>query len=472
MAGCGLSLLGLGMRGQTASAAAPDHAHAGACLIMPFTGRAAQPGLFWLGESFAVGLRQTLRGAAVSVLGRREMHRAFNREGIPDAPTLSHATLMSVAANVDARWLVVGRYQYQAGKLGAQADLIDLRRERMHRFQVAPQALDRLQWTQARLSWKLLTYIRQRGPAPAHGFADFWRRQPPLALPAYESYVRGLLASSARLRLQYFRAAARLQPGYDAANYRLGLWHFHRDQFQGALRWLPRVRPRDAHYWRAQFASGYAALALGQKLRAAEFFREIAAVLPLPEVLNDWALSASRLGQPAAGALLARAQGAAGGYAGTRQKIWANLAGYACRRNQPAQALLWLDKLADATTGPADTAAHAHWQTLMRQLSQSSAPAGAGPQALAPRMEQPSRRFPLRRFQQMETVMAEFAIAKARALPAAAQASRLLAQARQLRRAGALAGARREYQYVLQLPGVSPEDAVQAKAGLQKMRQP
>ncbi len=441
-------------------------------MIMPFTGRAARPGLFWLGESFAVGLRQSLRGSAISVLGRREMHRAFNREGIPDVPTLSHATLMSVAANVDARWLVVGRYRYQSRKLSVQADLIDLQRARLHRFQVAPQALDRLQWTQARLGWKILNYIRHRGAGRPRPFAAFWRSQPPLALPAFESYVRGLLSSSARLRLQYFRSAARLQPGYDAAIYRLGLWHFHRDQFQGALRWLPRVRPRDPHYWRAQFASGFAALALGQNLRAAEFFREIAAVLPLPEVLNDWALAASRLGQPSAEALFSRARGAAGGYAGTRQKIWANLAGYACRRNQPAQALIWLRKLAEASSSPADHSRLVHWQDLIRQLSQSPAPSGAVLQSLAPRIEQPSRQFPLRRFQQMETVMSEFAIANGRALPAAVQAARLLAQARQLRRAGALAGARREYQYVLHLPGISPAEAAQAAAGLQKMHHP
>ncbi len=438
-------------------------------MVMPFTGRAARPGLFWLGESFAVGLRQALRGSAVSVLGRREMHRAFNREGIPDVPTLSHATLMSVAANVDARWLVVGRYRYQARKLSVQADLIDLRRERLHRFQIAPQALDRLQWAQARLSWKILAFIRHRNTVKPQAFADFWRREPPVALPAFESYVRGLLASSARLRLQYFRAAAHLQPGYDAAIYRLGLWHFHRNQFQGALRWLPRVRPRDPHYWRAQFACGFAALALGQNLRAAEFFREIAAVLPLPEVLNDWALAASRLGEPGAADLFARARGAAGADAGTRQKIRANLAGYACRRDQPAEALIWLRKLADGPTPPSGDAMQAHWQKLIQQLTQTPAPSSAGLQALAGQIEEPSRRFPLRRFQQMETVMSEFAIAKARALPAAAQAARLLAQARQLRRAGALAGARREYQYVLHLPGVSPADAAQATAGLKQM---
>ncbi len=428
--------------GPTVAAPAPPSTGRALCLVLPFQDLSADPNLEWIGESFAESLGQSLEGGELEVLTRQQRQSAFDREGIPMAPTLSRATLMQVADNVDARWLILGSYAYNAAaqQLTARAELIDLQQEHLWRFQVQPSPLVRLQWVQARLSWKLR---RRMQPDWKPAFLNFWYSQPPVALPAYENYIRGLLASLPAQRMEYFRAAARIQPDYAPAIYRLGRGYLENGDAATALRWLTRLRRRDPHYWRAQFLAGRAALALGENLRAALFFRTIAASLPLPEVLNNWALAEARLGHPLAAQLYQRGLQQTGPKSPGAERLEINLAAYECRQGHAAAAEQWLRRAHDAA--PAEEQAK-----LLRWIAQIQSSAGDA-KALAAKMEAPSENFPANRFRQMAAALVDFARRKAGRLARARRLALYLQQGANLLRAGALEGAARDYRAALAL---------------------
>ncbi len=440
-------------RMPSAPPAAPSVPAAGSlCMIIPFQDRAANPSLEWIGESFAENLAQTIAGDRVEILSRRQRQAAFDREGIPMLPTLSRATLIQVADNVDARWLILGAYDYNDGHLTARADLIDLRREHLWRLAAQPVPLDHLQWLQARLGWKLRRWI---DPHWNSSFEQFWRRQPPVALPAFESYIRGLMTSRPQQQLYYFRAAAHIQPGYALAIYQLGRWYLINGDAAASLRWLTRLRQNDPHYWRAQFLAGRAALALGQNLRAALFLQRIATLLPLPEVLNNWGLAEARRSNPMAEQIFRRGLEQTGLDTAAAVPLEINLAADECRRGQIARALRWLRHARDQAPFPEKTKL-SQW---IYELQKS--PAGPQP-ALAAQMETPSQHFPANRFRQLAAALVAFAEQKASRLARARQVQLYLRQGNSLLRAGALDGAERDYRAALALD----EQAAGAHAGL------
>lgn len=476
LAGCGLLAASLGALPPTAQSAPPT-SHAGArpakpatqpakpatqpqtaalaaqlCLIPPFEDRATNASLEWISEAFAEGLGQDLNGGELEVMSRKQRRAAFNRAGLPMLATLSRATLLQLGENVDARWLVLGAYGYTGKRLSVQADLIDLRQEHLWRMRVRPAPLDQLEWLQARLAWKLR---RRMQPGWRSSFAAFWHRQPPVALSAYESYIRGRLASRPEQRRYYFRAATRLQPDYPPAMYQLGRWYLENQDPATALLWLTRLRRDDPHYWRAQFLAGSAALRLGQNLRAALFFRRIAGILPMPEVLNNWALAESRQGSAQAEQIFRRGLQQADPHSHSAAQLETNLAAYECRRGRVAEAARWLRRARDASS-PDQRAQRAQWLSEVRKLAEAPHP------RLAASMETPSRHFPANRFRQMAAAMVTFEAQKAQRLARTRRLRLYVQQGNGLLRAGALAGALRDFRAALALDG----DDAAAHAGL------
>ena len=420
-------------------------------LILPFNNRSGDLNLDWIGESFVQALSDTLRGAGVPVVNAQERAIAFNQEGVPDLSTLSQATLIQVAAKAHAGWLILGRFDYVHGQFRARATIFNLRRQHLIRIHARRGRLAQLETIQARLAWHVLRVLAPKTTVTAAQVLA-QRQQVPLA--AYERYIRALLATEPAVRHKFLVAAVHLDPDYSQAVYRLGLWYWHNDDYRTALLWLPQVDTRDPNYPRALFLAARCAYRLGRYARAAELSQRLAALWPLPQVLNNWALAESRLGRKDALALLDRARHAAGADGAVRALLAANSAAVACELGNRAQAI----RMAQAAAPRAGT-------PLASLRSQLQAPGAACPNATARALEQPARSLPLGKFRRMEATVERSNLAKAADMPPSQRLAFHLRQGRRLLRQGALDAARQEFLAALAL---APRNAA-AHVGLAEL---
>ncbi len=435
----------------TGIAQAPPTPASPQVLILPFNNRSGDLNLDWIGESFVQALSDTLGDAGMPVLNAQERATAFNQEGVPDLSTLSQATLMQVAEKAHAGWLILGRFDYVHGQFRARATIFDLRRQHLVRVHSRPGGLAQLETIQARLAWRVLRVLAPNTTVTAAQVLA-QRQQVPLA--AYERYIRALLATEPAVRHKFLVAAVHLDPDYSQAVYRLGLWYWHNDDYRTALLWLPQVDTRDPNYPRALFLAAHCAYRLGRYARAAELSQRLAALWPLPQVLNNWALAEARLGRQDALAILDRARHSAGAEGAIRSRLAANSAAVACELGNRTLAISMAQAAAPAAGTP-----------LASLRTQLQAPAAACPNATARALEQPARSLPLGRFRRMEATVERSNLAKAARMPPSQRLAFHLRQGRRLLRQSALDAAQQEFLAALVL---DPRDAA-AHVGLAEL---
>ena len=202
-------LIGLGLALGLASPALGQ-----GLLVVPFELDRFDARVGWLGEGTAVGVTAALQARGVPVVTRASRLEALERLQLPAAATLTRATLLKVADLVGAGRVVVGRVAEHEGLVTLSARVIDV--------EVA--ALKDLPAASAPAA-SLFEAFERVADALAERPATVSGRPPPIApsVPAFESYVRALVATASDAQERLLKQALSLAPAY--ADAREGLWH-------------------------------------------------------------------------------------------------------------------------------------------------------------------------------------------------------------------------------------------------------
>jgi tetratricopeptide (TPR) repeat protein len=237
-----------------ASAQSPAPAP-GRSLVLPFENAGREPRVFWLGEGSAVLLTDDLAALGVPAVSREERRRGFDRLGVAAVTALSHATAIRVGQAAGASRVVIGGFELSMGELTvrARAILIDSGR-------IGPEIAER--GPLADIFGIYARVARRLAPDSRVSLEDMERGHPPL--PAFELYVKGLLAEAPAARLSFLSQVLRLAPAFQQA--RLALWRAHTDQneHQRALT-VARQVPADHRLARsAQFLASISLLELSR----------------------------------------------------------------------------------------------------------------------------------------------------------------------------------------------------------------
>lgn len=257
------------------------------CALVPFENRSGDPNLNWIGESFVVALTEAMGGTEVTVLNRAEWARALALAGAPAGEDLSHATLIRIAEGADARWLVVGWFNYDGEQLQAEASVIDLQQEHLATLAPVTGTLQDLETMQEQLGWGLRQQL-----APGTGKA---RAAAALPLVAYENYVRSLMATNPVTRLMDLKVAAHFAPSDPRIQLQLGEAYMESGDNPSAYRTLTAIKAEADQYVKAQFEAGLAAFKMQDYPQAAASFGVVAQRLPLPAVQADLALAKAQM---------------------------------------------------------------------------------------------------------------------------------------------------------------------------------
>ena len=98
----------------------------GRILVMPFENAGREGRMVWLTEASAVLLADDLNALGAGAFTREERREAFERLQVPEAATLTDATVIRIAQLIGASDVIVGSLQEENGVLVVHARSIAL----------------------------------------------------------------------------------------------------------------------------------------------------------------------------------------------------------------------------------------------------------------------------------------------------------------------------------------------------------
>jgi tetratricopeptide (TPR) repeat protein len=141
------------------------------------------------------------------------------------------------------------------------------------------------------LAWQV---ARKMDPKFAVAQRTFLAAGGGVSLSAFENYIRGISAGTPDERLKRLEAAVTTAPNFTPAVLALGKEQYTDRQYEEAAATLAKVPANDRVALEAGFYRGLARFNIARYAEAQNAFAFVASRLPLPEVVNDEGVAASR----------------------------------------------------------------------------------------------------------------------------------------------------------------------------------
>ncbi len=284
----------------------------GVYLVFPFENAGASPRLSWLSEGLEELTIQALSAGGQQVYSHAGRTTEMERNGLPFSAKLSRASMLRVAQDLDADFVVFGSFTSDGKTLTIDSHVL-----RTDPLALLPSVretgpLDSLMEMRSKVVWRLLS---ESDKAYRPTLVEFSKGQRALRLDAFEHYIRGLLANEDEPRLRELREASRLEPSWPDPYFALAETYFTRNDCATALSFLAHVPPAHDRYVEALFSTGVCRLQMNQPERAEEVFTSLETALrgegknesqadatgaEPPEILNNLAVARARQGKTAA----------------------------------------------------------------------------------------------------------------------------------------------------------------------------
>ncbi len=260
-------------------------------LVLPFENHSGQPNLDWIGESFATTLNQRLRSAGFLTISRDDRVYSLDHLGLPAGFRPSRATTIRIAQTLDAQWVLVGSFNVKDNEISAQAQVLEVNRLTLSKPLEQSSSLPRLLEVENNLAW---LSARQMDAKFAVAENTFVAASAGLKLDAYESYIRGITASTDDERLKRLKTAVELAPGDADALLALGKDEYADGDYDNAAAALAKVSATDPLALEAGFYRGLANFNTAHYAEAEGAFGAVSLKLPLPEVVNNQGVAMAR----------------------------------------------------------------------------------------------------------------------------------------------------------------------------------
>ena len=295
-----------GPSGQTSAAASPaSPASEKIYVVLPFENAGAPAKLDWLGEGLEELTIERLTAAGEQVFSHAGRAAELERYGLPTGSTFSRAMMLRVAEDLDADYVIYGKYAAKGATLTLEMRILSMNPLALRPPVLESGPVESLMQMHTRLLWRTLS------SANAHyalSLADFTKRQKPLRMDAFEQYARGQQAADLDAKLTQLHEAARLEPDWLDPVFALGEAYFAKKDYNAALAWFFKIPKTYDRYPEALFYSGVCRLQLNQADLAEEDFHTLQETMKsaagtggdLPEVLNNLAIAQARQGKVAA----------------------------------------------------------------------------------------------------------------------------------------------------------------------------
>jgi tetratricopeptide (TPR) repeat protein len=269
-------------------------------LIVPFFNHSNSENLSWIGESIAETAHDLLASEDVLTLDREDRLEAYRRLTLRPRAELTHASIIKLAQALDASIAIYGDYELAPAETGGQskgtlrihARMMNLRSTTLSGSLVEEGPLEDLAALEVRLAWQALSLLRPKNAPPREAFL---KQHPPVRLDAVESYIRGLLATTADQRRRFFMQAARLDDTYSQPCFQLGKAYWSQKDYRVASGWFQRVTQSDSHFREGLYYLALCEYHMADFQAAAKAFRDVSETMPLNEVFNNLGAALAQL---------------------------------------------------------------------------------------------------------------------------------------------------------------------------------
>ena len=427
-------------------------------LILPFENHTSQPNLDWIGEGAANILSRRLDSAGFLTIGRGDRLYALDRLGLPQSFQPSHATTIRIAQTLDADSVILGFYTLSGDQLTASAQILNVKALTLSPPIRQEGDLKNLLDILNSLAWRV---ARQIDPTYSVAEQTFLAADGPLRVEAFENYIRGIIAEAPSDRIVHLKESLRLDPSFTQAWFGLGMAYFANQEYDSAAATFGHLSKEDPKALEADFYRGLAFFYTANYMKAEDAFAFVSIRLPLPEVVNNQAVAASRRGRDSVPLF--------------QQAVTAdpkdpdyrfNLAVSLRRRNDIQGAIREIDQ--ELKLRPQDTEAQTFANALKNPGAVKVNPdrGKAVPDDTLP-LERIKRSYNESGFRQAAFEMEQVEAMRLASLPADARASALVKQGDQFMNSGLTLEAERQFQSALQ---ANPSSAL-AHAGLAQVRE-
>ena len=287
-----------GAASGTASTSKGNSSH-GIYLVFPFQNSGPSSRLDWLSEGLEELTIQGLSSAGEQVYSHSWRLGELERYGIPTTAKLSRATMLHVAEDLDADFVVFGSFNFDGKNLTVESRLLRVNPAALLAPVHESGSLETVMDLHTRLMWRMLS---ENDTAYPLSLTEFSQMHKAVRLDAFEHYIRGLIANEDETRLRELREAVRLEPDWVEPNYALGETYFSRKDCASALPWYAKVPKTHDRYLEALFSIGVCRLSMNQPDQSEEAFATLQTLLrssstpgvDFPEVLNNLAIAKAR----------------------------------------------------------------------------------------------------------------------------------------------------------------------------------
>ncbi|MBI5281559.1 MAG: tetratricopeptide repeat protein [Candidatus Solibacter usitatus] len=274
-------------------------------VVLPFFNLSRSKNLDWIGESLAETLLEALAAEGIAVVPQEIRDEVLRDLSVRRYALLTRASVMEIAVNANAGLVLHGEFEAtpaagggtSKGSVRIVARFLDVNRVRRGPEFNLSGALEDLSALQTSLAWQSVNWLAPQLPVAED---EFRRAHPPVRLDALESYVRGLLATAPDQKHRLFATAARLEPAFSQPCFQLGRINIVARNYSAAAGWFQKVAPADIHYREALFFLGLSRYYSGDFKSSSSVMRKVAAIVPLPEVLNNFGAALLRSGEEGA----------------------------------------------------------------------------------------------------------------------------------------------------------------------------
>ncbi|HEX3470044.1 MAG TPA: tetratricopeptide repeat protein [Silvibacterium sp.] len=432
--------------------------HGRLLLVLPFENHTSQPNLDWIGEAAADILNRRMEAAGFLTISRGDRLYALDRLGLPQSFQPSRATTIRIAQTLDADSVILGSYTVTGDRLTAMAQILDVKALKLSAPLQQEADLNGLLGILNNLAWRV---ARQLNPSYSVAEQTFLAADAPLRVDAFENYIRGTIAEAPAERVVHLKEAVRLTPTFTPAWIALGKAYFANQDYDAAAATFGRLSKDDPKALEADFYRGLAFFYTANYMKAEDAFAFVSMRLPLPEVVNNQAVAASRRGRD--GIPLFQQATAADP---KDPDYHFNLAVALRRRNDVPGAIREIDQTLKLR--PQDTEAQTFANALKNPGSVKENPdrGKAIPDDTLP-LERIKRSYDETGFRQAAFELEQVQSMRLASLPPAERASALVNEGNQFMSSGLTLEAEREFQLALQ---ANPSSAL-AHAGLAQVRE-
>lgn len=272
-------------------------------LVLPFDNRSGQTNLDWIGDSFPDTVSERLNASGFLTITREDRLFALDHLGLPAGFKPTRATTVRIAQTLDADFVIVGNFTTQGTRIAVQAQVLRVNQLRLSPPLSDSSELSRLLDVENALAWKAAREIDPGFPVAPQTFLS---ASAGVKLSSFENYIRGMDASTPQERIKRLGTAVAESPTNYAAVLALGKALYTQREYDRASGTLAKIPTGDRRALEAQFYLGLARINTARYAEAEAAFNLVAGRLPLPEVVNNQGVAASRQGHDAA-ALFQRA---------------------------------------------------------------------------------------------------------------------------------------------------------------------